>query len=316
MTANSLLIWMSARGQGSWHQYASAVEALHCSEEGEQDQSEHPEARVGDRLSLQNLLRLNLQRLGHAEFRAGARPYEWRIAPPVIALTETPVGVKGVLAGARSKQLMERFLGAASRLNTTLTPQLSAPDAVVVEGDLPALSDAATSTGLNLQREAARQLLMALPIIDDRRLWRRCEVPLGTDWRIERFSSHDLRWKASTRAEFDACSLGLFRYTLSYRRHMLLRARGGVFEVSGQVGKYLVLRRQRRRTVAYQAALKLFSVPAICRPPFLVERALISCSGLLPSHQADEAGGGTLHYYGVSEEVASLASAVLRQELR
>lgn len=316
MTADSLLIWMSARGQGSWHQYASAVEELHLPEEGEEAQPEQPEEGLGGRLSLQNLLRLNLQRLGHAEFRAGARPHEWRIAPPVLALTETPEGAKGVLAGARSKRLMERLHDAASRVATTITPQQSGPDAVVVEGDVHALAEAATSAGLTVQRDAARQLLMALPIIDDRRLWRRCEAPVGADWRIERFSALDLCWKASTRAEFDACSLGLFRYTLSYRRHMLLRARGGVFEVSGQVGKYLVLRRQRRRTVAYQAALKLFRVPAICRPPFLVERALISCSGLLPSHQAEGAGGGTLHYHGVSEEVASLASAVLRQELR
>lgn len=315
MSSNSVLFWMSARAHGTWQQYATAVEELHLPEEGEENEADDEDSAVGG-LTLQNLLRLNLQRLGHAEFRAGARPFDWRIAPPVLAVQDIGDTARGILAGARSRRLLDRLALVSQRASLTFTPQNAAPDAIVLEGELDALLDVACAVPLTVQRDAPRLILMGLPIVNDRQLWRRGEAPVGADWRIDRFSAAELRWRTSDRNDYDTCPLGLFRFTYSFRRHVLLRAKGGVFEVPGQIGKYLVMRGQQRRTVAYDSNAQVFSAPAICRPPFLVERALISATGLLPQHEPKGPGGGTLHYHGVTQELALLASAVLRQELR
>lgn len=316
MSANSLLLWMSARTEGSWPQFTTAVEDLHLPGEGEERHADEAEELAEGGLSLQNKLRLNLQRLGHAEFWAGAKPREWRIAPPVLAVSDDGETAKGVLAGARSRRLVDRVATMSASPSVTTTTQDSGPDAIVLEGESKTIRQAASSLGITVQSNAAVQILMALPVIDDRRLWRQDEAPVGTDWRIDRFSATELRWKGSDRTDFDTCSFGLFRFRLAHRLHVLLRARGGVYAVPGQVGKYVVLRGHRRRSAIYDSGARVFSVPAICRPPILVERALISATGLLPRYESGGRGGGVLHYTGISQEVALLTSSVLKQVLR
>ena len=87
MSANALLLWMSARREGSWQQFRTAVEELHLGEsndlEGEGDDAPDQFA-----LPLYQTLRFNLQRLGHAEFFAGAGNSDWRVTPPSLAVTQ------------------------------------------------------------------------------------------------------------------------------------------------------------------------------------------------------------------------------------
>ena len=71
MSANALLLWMSARREGSWQQFRSAVEELHI-ETDTFASAEDDEAADNFRFPLYQALRLNLQRLGHAEFFGGA----------------------------------------------------------------------------------------------------------------------------------------------------------------------------------------------------------------------------------------------------
>ncbi len=87
MSANELLYWMSARGQGSWQQFRAAVEELHMigGENGPGDEGDTP----AETFPLYQTLRMNLQRLGHAEFFAGAGDQEWRITPPALAISPT-----------------------------------------------------------------------------------------------------------------------------------------------------------------------------------------------------------------------------------
>ena len=77
--ADNLLFWMSARQKGSWQQFRAAVEELHVSGdgglEGEEDGGSDEFA-----LPLYQVLRFNLQRLGHAEFFAGAGGADWRMS--------------------------------------------------------------------------------------------------------------------------------------------------------------------------------------------------------------------------------------------
>ena len=75
------------------------------------------------------------------------------------------------------------------------------------------------------------------------------------------------------------------------------------------VGKYRILR-PRNRVLGYAAADKVLSVTATCRPPALIERALVLCSGRLPAFN-----NGRLNFQQVGRSVAQAAAAVLGQRL-
>src|SRR5207248_10291171 len=124
------------------------------------------------------------------------------------------------------------------------------------------------------------------------------------EWVIGQFSTRTLAWRAASREIAAGAALGLFRFSLRHRKHMLLCVKGRTFEVPGQVGKFIALRHKRRRVFGYEPCYEGLSAPAGCRPPFLVERALILCSGKLPSYDADS---GKLRYYEVNRTTAELA---------
>src|SRR5262249_37917881 len=103
MSADNLLLWMSARTRGSWQQFRAAVEELHVpDEEDVGDSNRSDDGAESDGLPLYQALRLYLQRLGHAEFFPGTRGIEWRVTPPSVAIVQQSDGVLGVVAGARS----------------------------------------------------------------------------------------------------------------------------------------------------------------------------------------------------------------------
>jgi hypothetical protein len=313
MSANALLLWMSARRQGSWQQFRAAVEELHLGESDvlgvEDDDALDPFA-----LPLYWTLMFNLQRLGHAEFFAGAGEADWRITPPSLAVAQHARGWLGIVAGARSRALLERLhadIGAAD-LETLAFPAY--PDQILVAArDLGTVEAVAERTGLLLQCDAPAALLTSLPPIDDPCVRYPTQMPFGAGWRIDRFSSDDLGWRSATLDDAAVASGGLFRFSLRHQRHMLFCARGAAFRIPGQVGKYLVLRtrKRRRQVLRYDGQKRTLAVPASCRPPFLVERALVLCSGAPPSYE-----GGLLQYSEIRESIAGIAAALLRQELR
>lgn len=319
MSATALLLWMSARGEGSWEQFRAAVEELHLGDNGEiSPDSSADEIAEEAGLPLYHLLRLNLQRLGHAEFNAGAGGCDWKTAPPCMAISERRDGWLGVVAGARSPALLGRLLGQEGHARALSEPCAGAPDVIRFFASSPSgLVASATNAGIHVQQNAATSMLLSLPVIGDRSVWRRGDIPVGTEWRIERFSPETLGWRPALRTEAQECEFGLFRFTLRHRRHVLLCSRSrGAFEVPVQVGKYLVVRRRHRRLWRYDGDEWRLTVPATCRPPFLVERALLSCSGVLPSYERQEGNAGLLHYVDVPPSAAQLACAVLGQELR
>jgi hypothetical protein len=309
---------MSARGEGSWSQFRSSVEELHLRDDGESAGASDAEDIADETgLPLYHMLRLNLQRLGHAEFGAGAEDNDWRVTPPCLAVTAQPFGWRGVLTGARSRELLARIVRNGESAGVEQLPSLACPDVIRFEAtDSGILSKLAELSGLHLQSHAPATLLMSIPPIDDRSMLRIVSVPFGRDWRIERFSVQSLTWKTATHEEAQLCTFGLFRFSLYHQRQVLFCSKGTVFEVPIQVGKYMLLRRRHRRTLRYDKKAREISVPISCRPPFLVERALILCSGMVPSYGAGNGKLATVHYSDVPDEVAQLAAAVLRQELQ
>jgi hypothetical protein len=316
MSANTLLLWMSARRQGSWQQFRSAVEELHVGE-GSEIEGEDDDAPDQFALRLYQTLRFNLQRVGHAEFFAGAGDgVDWRVAPPSLAVVQHARGWLGTFVGARSLGLQARLYGAAGAANLQTLVFPAYPDQILVTGsDQPALAALAEQAGLLLQNDAPAALLTSLPSVDDPCVRHPAQLPFGANWKIDRFSADDLTWRSATLDEAAAASGGLFRFSLRHQRYVLFCGRGAASRIPGQVGKYLVLRRRRRQVLRYDDQRRSLAVPASCRPPFLVERALILCSGSPPLYE-DSSRGGFLRYAEIPEGIAALTASLLRQELR
>lgn len=319
MSANSLLLWMSARLRGSWAQFRAAVEELRLGTDGEVV-SEGDDAPDQFSLPLYHIIRFNLQRVGHAEFFAGAgEEAEWRVTPPALAITRHSRGWLGTLAGARSLPLIDRLRSASIGHGVELTQVAhpSYPDQLLIKAEKrEALIDVAKQAGIFLQDDAPSALLASLPPVDDPRVRYHSPLPFGSEWRIEQFFADDLAWRSATLADARAASAGLFRFSLRHQRQVLFCRKGVAANVPVQVGKYLVLRRRRLQVLRYDTPNRLLTVPARCRPPFLIERGLIMCSGSPPSYKSDASRGYFLEYSEVPADIAAMAAALLRQELQ
>jgi hypothetical protein len=315
VTANELLLWMSARGQGSWSQFRAAVEELHIAEQEStviSVEDEEPAGRTS--LPLYQSLRLNLQRLAHAEFFAGAHTDDWRVTPPCLSFMRHRTHWLAVVTGARSDLLLQHLHSAAQAVHIETVALEACPNTIRLNAPDDALfTDIAGSTGMLLQSDAPVSILTSLPPVDHPAVRKSDDLPFGTGWKIERFSTTTLGWRAATRDDALGTAAGLFRFSLGYRSHVLLCLDGSAYQLPAQVGKYYVLRQRRKKVLSYDAVNRRLSIPASCRPPLLVERALILCSGLLPSYERRQSAIGLLHYSDIPETVAMLTTALLRQ---
>lgn len=319
MSVNSLLLWMSARRHGSWAQFRAAVEELHL-EAAVEAEGEGDDTPDQFSLPLYQTLRFNLQRVGHAEFFAGAGDgTEWRVTPPSLAVTQHEHGWLGVVVGARLVSLTDRLRSAARTHGAELRvlELASYPDQILIDANTrDALTAVAEGAGFFLQDDAPAALLASLPPVDDPSVRYQTELPIGSGWRIDRFSADDLVWRSETLENARTAPAGLFRFALRHQRHVLFCCRGAAARIPAQVGKYLVLRQRRRQVLRYDAKGRMLSTPASCRPPFLIERALILCSGSPPSYEGTGRLGGSLLYAEIPQDIAAIAAALLRQELR
>ena len=315
MSTNALLSWMSARREGSWQQFRTAVEELRLGESdgpgGEDEDAAGPSS-----LSLYQTLRFNLQRMGHAEFFAGAARSDWRVTPPCLAVTQHARGWLGIFVGARSLNLLDRLHVAVESSSVSMETLVipAYPDQIlVIAKTKDAVAAVAKHAGIISQFDAPAALLMSLPPIDDKCVRHPVELPFGSAWRVERFSPENLVWKSALLDDAASASAGLFRFSLRHQTQVLFCVSSSAFKIPGQVGKYLVLKTKkgRRQVLSYHRLQRTLVVPAIFRPPFLVERALILCSGSPPTYE-----DGNLRYTEIPENIAALAATLLRQEIR
>ncbi len=313
MSANDLLIWMSARMEGSWPQFRSAVERLHI-EEDAGDSSCTGEDETASELPLYQAVRLGLERLAHVEFSSVASDRRWRVVPPTLAITDSGDECVGILCGARSPGLCTSLLELTGSVSVELQPVLGMPDRIrLVSPDIELLDYVGQDLGLHVQSSSPAALLAAIPPVDDPRSWVPSEPPFTPGWTIHQFSTTSLRWKETDLQHVLSVRFGLFRFQLRYQRFYFLHWRGRTFQVPVQVGKYVVLRRRRiRRVVWHDRSQAVLSVPVACRPPLLIERALVLCSGQLP--RLDKVTG-RLEYGRVTPKIARMASALLCQEI-
>ena len=309
MKANELLLWLSARREGSWQQFRAAVEELHSDdgETGTEDNDEFP---------LHQQLRLDLERLAHVEFFARDCEKGWRVAPPTLAAHPVPGGVRAVLCGARSPALRERVLRAAEKLGCERLDSPGVPEVIrLVAADAPALTEAASKAGVHFQPDAPLAILSHLPPCDPpMRGSKQAEFPVGVDWDIHEFDESNLAWRQTERRHTQSARVGIFRFRIRYQRsRYFLRWTRSTFELPRAIALYTLLRRSRRNLLRYNASARTIRLPAICRPPQLLERALVLCSGLPPIY---DAGTASLTYIDVPIVIASFAAELLGQSLR
>ena len=310
MNANNLLTWLSAKGSGTWSRYRAAVDELQVPDHANGENEDlHEDVPDSSSLPIHQILRLNLERLGHAEFFRKDFKNGWRAVPPVLACASNQQEAVGILCGARTDQLLARIEDASTDLRITATNQKECPDRInIIADDQRQLQYVAESVGLHFQPEAARTLLAAVPPIDDLQLLKPAELPFGPDWEVKRFSSKTLGWASATADEARSASFGLFRFQMAFRPQYYLRLRGKEYTIPVQVGKYIVLRKHRCRVVSWDADKQTLSVPVSCRPPLLVDRALTLCSGLIP--RVEER---LLKYRNVSKAIALRTAALLKE---
>lgn len=313
MNANHLLLWLSHRREGSWGQFRSGVDQFADEAGAAGSSGSGPGATA--RLPLHQRCRLNLRRLAHVEFHGTNGAPSWRVAPPALAINEASGGWRGIVCGARWPRFGEQLkasLPAAVRLE--VSPQPVAPDAYLLEAaDAERLSAAASELGLAAQANASLALLVCVAPISQRLPRHEMGLPHGSDWDINRFSARDLQWVPSDRRAAELEGFGLYQFIFRHERRYFLCARGKAYRVANQIGKYLVLRKRRRSVLRYDPAAQALSIPAICQPPPLIERALILCSGSLP--RLDDASH-SLGYSCVGRELAQAAAILLGQRMR
>ncbi len=304
---------MSARVEGSWQQFRSAVEAFHVEEGGTEDGESGEDSTAGD-LPLYQAIRHGLERLAHVEFALGGTERRWRVVPPALAVNQDGGQRVGILCGARSPNLSAALRQLPGTVSLDSQAVSGMPDRIrLIAPDLEELSSAGTGMGLLVQPSTSTALLAAIPPVDDPRSRFPAEPPSGPGWTIHQFSATSLRWEGADLRGLRRADTGLFRFQLRYQRFHFLRWLGRTFRVPVQVGKYLVLRHRRIRwLVRYDRELAVLSVPVTCRPPLLIERSLVLCSGLLAQLGQST---GRLEYRQVPPDVARLSAALLCQEL-
>lgn len=303
MNVNDLLCLLSARRGGSWQQFRAAVSQLQYEADAVSPGQSDPDD-AGTSLPLYQLLRLNLDRLGHVEFFAQGCEQGWRAAPPVLAVTCTPEGLRGVVAGARSLGLLERIRHAAGR-GIREQPMPGCPDRIeIIEADAP-LDAIALAAGIHLQLDAPVAILAATPSLEHLAGTAPAALPEGEGWAIDRFDQRAGRWEPA-----DRTTSGLLRFSARGRREHYFVRRDAAVRVHPQIGKFLAARHGRRRVLTYDAAAMELRVPHAFRPPPLIERALVLVTGAPPIPAA-----GELRYREIPLEIARLTANLLHQEL-
>ncbi len=309
MRANELLLWLSARGEGSWRQFRAGVDELHASDEDESNGEQTVEFSIHQRL------RQSLECLGHVEFFARECEDGWRVAPPTLAIRQIDAQFVGLLCGARTTELLDRLKAHAGGCQIERTQLPTTPDRLrVLAESAEALERLAKDARLHVQHESPLAILMHIPRINLPSRESADEFPVGTDWIIHEFDARELRWQEVNRQHCQRAQRGLFRFRDRFQMRFYFSRRDAATQKIGRgVGIFQAIRAARRGVLAYTRERRELRFPAICRPPRLLERALALCSGTPPIFEDSNAH---LVYHEVPSNIAALAAELLRQPLR
>jgi hypothetical protein len=315
LNLDRLLLWLSARGQGSWSTFRAGVEEF-CNDQTdtlpiESDDEGDRSADAGSDLPIYQRARFALQRLGHVEFYTLGAENGWRVVPPTVAFPADE-GEMGLLCGARSPALIDS-LHQFGDIDVLLSELEDMPQRIQLKGaSQPVVVARASTLGIQVQKAAPITLLSVLPRVRDKETWHPSPMPETPGWLVHRFSVSRRKWVEASSRDAANAHEGLFRFVLKHQRFYYLRWRGCCYRVPVQVGKYAVIGR-RLRVLEYNPEKRTLSTALVFRPPLLIERALVLCSGKLS--QIDPMTG-RIEYTDISPNIARLASQLLHQEIK
>lgn len=328
MLADDLLLWLSARERGSWYQFRNAVNRLRDKpeeiiDEKEETAPERQEPDSASMLSPHTLLHLNLSMLGHVEFYHEADRYVWRVVPPFLGITRSKEEMLAVLCGARWPGFVEDIMKSATEfagISIERCPLDDAPEALRISfKKRESIIEFAQRNRVSVQEKAALTLLTSIPSLKYPMLLKPNSLPYGEGWSVEHFDTGALKWVPLPAGGQNQPPQGLNRYSAKYasRRYFLIKRNRrshniASYELSPRIGKYLILRSKKRSVVRYNSETSSIVLPAVCRPPLLIERALVLCSGLIPMLDRNRY---ELIYKDVPAEVARIACKLLEQEV-
>jgi hypothetical protein len=170
------------------------------------------------------------------------------------------------------------------------------------------LVSTAHQVGIPIQWNASLAILAICPFINAIVLQERT-IPVSAGWEVSRFSKSSKAWVASKTAEVQSLRLGLFRFKGEYDTAYVLNEGGRSWSCDPAVGKFRILD-SRHQALVYNPGAADLAIPASCRPPELIERALVVSSGSLPDFR-----DGTLVYANITRPIAEAAAARLGQSL-
>jgi hypothetical protein len=303
MGPDELLLWLSARHEGSWGQFRSAAEEILSGADGT--------LANGHAASYQEM-RFALEQLGHVEFEGRDGEGGWRVAPPVLAVSRQQENFVGIMCGGRSSQLMARVRSAGGAGCEILRSELHPSVVRISAHELAPLSEVAADAGLGFQPDTPVRILSCAARVEHLPGSRSTQLPFGSDFEVARFvvGRTGCRWVASSDAEAAHGADGLYRFIRFQIPEHYLKRGGRVLRVDGQTAKYFLLAQRRRQVLRYDRLSRTLSVPGICRPPLLIDRALALCTGCPAAY---EPGKRMLTYTGIGEDIAGFAASLLSQ---
>lgn len=277
MSGETLLYWLSHRGQGAWSSFRQAVAGLRDSGE-----------------EVEDALRYSLSDLRHVEFFVdGSR--QWRaFAPQLAGLCGIPQ--TALLCGARSPKLLTELERAAIKHGCGFEMDCSVPHLparVTVAGSDEQLVATARACGLRYQPDQSLWLCRGLEPVTKLK---------GTPedephrWQARAFDLQRRHW-------VDGYLPGTAReYRTRYgtARHFLCDRQDRLWPMDKRRAVYAAAAQQRVKLATYDFEQCALSVPRSAPLPQAFARAACLCSGWLPQIQND-----LLVYVGVTPEVAA-----------
>jgi hypothetical protein len=298
MGPDELLLWLSARREGSWGQFRSAAEEILSGGDG---------IPVNGRAASYQEMRFALEQLGHVEFEGRDGEGGWRVAPPVLAVSRQPENFIGIMCGARSSQLMARVRSADGAACEILQSEFHPSVVRISAREVEPLSQIAADAGLGFQPDTPVRILSCAARVEYLARSRPAQLPFGKDFEVSCFvvGRTGCRWVDSSDAEAADGADGLYRFVRFQIPEYYLKWGTRVLKVDGQTAKFFLLAQRQRQVLRYDRLSRTLSVPGICRPPLLIDRALALCTGCPAAY---EPGKRMLTYSGIAGFAASLLS--------
>jgi hypothetical protein len=163
----------------------------------------------------------------------------------------------------------------------------------------------AAEAAIIFQRDTAFTLLACLPTI---RNWPRVPCPMvaGRVQDVKRFSRSRLAWIASSLDEAVLSRRGFFRIHRQWDWLSLIK-QGAETQAEIDISAGRLAAAERAKALEWDAVSRQLSLPFALYPPTLIARALVLCSGLLPTRDRHRRA---VSFHNVPGRVARLTQAL------